>query len=74
MVYDFDVVILGTDPQFYWLMFPRMKRVTPNIRLDSMGVRSISRGIGGDRFASEVFCGMVDALVVNSETFVMLFF
>ena len=30
---DFDAVIVGTDPQFCWLMFPKMKRIAPQVRL-----------------------------------------
>ena len=30
---DFDAVIVGTDPQFCWIMFPKMKRIAPTIRL-----------------------------------------
>ena len=30
---DFDAAIVGTDPQFCWMMFPKMKRIAPNIRL-----------------------------------------
>ncbi|MBO4511646.1 MAG: glycosyltransferase family 4 protein [Victivallales bacterium] len=30
---EFDVVIVGTDPQFCWMMFPKMKRIAPNVRL-----------------------------------------
>lgn len=30
---EFDEVIVGTDPQFCWLMFPKMKRIAPNVRL-----------------------------------------
>lgn len=30
---DFDAVIAGTDPQFCWMMFPKMKRIAPNVRL-----------------------------------------
>jgi colanic acid biosynthesis glycosyl transferase WcaI len=29
----FDTVIVGTDPQFCWLMFPKMKRIAPDVRL-----------------------------------------
>lgn len=31
--HDFDAVIVGTDPQFCWMMFPKMKRLALNIRL-----------------------------------------
>lgn len=30
---EFDVVIVGTDPQFCWMMFPKMKRIAPNVKL-----------------------------------------
>ena len=30
---DFDAVIVGTDPQFCWLMFPKMKKIAPKVRL-----------------------------------------
>ena len=30
---EFDTVIVGTDPQFCWMMFPKMKRIAPNVRL-----------------------------------------
>ena len=30
---EFDVVIVGTDPQFCWLMFPAMRRLAPRARL-----------------------------------------
>ena len=34
---DYDAVIVGTDPQFCWMMFPKMKRIAPNIRLIHWG-------------------------------------
>ena len=30
---EFDAVIVGTDPQFCWLMFPKLKRIAPKARL-----------------------------------------
>ena len=30
---DFDAVVVGTDPQFSWMMFPKLRRLAPQAKL-----------------------------------------